>query len=246
MFRVRRAIAFAALLALGGLIIMTPPREMAGSNGQVAVALRLLLLPLVATVVGFARGRYWSRWVALAAALAVLPWATVLVLTPGVGGFRARAAIALIASLLLLSSLLGRRMFDRYEGSARHVDWSGRRMSLVRWSIVFNLASLLNLYLFVAAYRYRVEWHIVIPALVLGGLILSLLLLAHQKTVGILAVALSGLLFLPSGAYFVGKEATYSGEAALFAVLFLPGILAAGATLLAYGGPMYQYFRDAA
>jgi len=182
----------------------------------------------------------------LAAALAVLPWATVLVLTPGVGGFRARAAIALIASLLLLSSLLGRRMFDRYEGSARHMHWSGRRMSLVRWSIVFNLASLLNLYLFVAAYRYRVEWHIVIPALVLGGLILSLLLLAHQKTVGILAVALSGLLFLPAGAYFVGKEATYSGEAALFALLFLPGILAAGATLLAYGGPMYQYFRDAA
>jgi hypothetical protein len=246
MFWVRKTIVFVALLYLGALIVMTPSRDGVEANGQAGVAVRLLLLPLVVTVVGFARGRYWSRWVVLAVALAVLPWATVLVLSSGDGGFRTRAAIALIASLLLLLSLLGRGMYDRYEGNARQVDWSGRRMSLVRWTIVFNLASLLNLYLFIAAYRYRVEWHAVIPGLVLGGLIFGLWLLARQKTVGILVVGLSGLLFLPAGAYFVWKEATYLGEATLFAALFLPGILAAGTTLLTFGGPMYRYFRDAA
>ena len=246
MFGVRKAIVLTALLALGGLIVMTPSRGMAESNGQLGIAVRPLLLPLAVTMVGVVRGRYWSRWVALAAALAVLPWATILVLTPGDPGFTTRAAIALVASLLLLLSLLGRPMFDRYEGSARHVDWSGHRMSLVRWTIVFNLASLLNLYLFIAGYRYRVEWHIVIPAMVLVGLTFGLLLLQRQKTVGLLVVALSGLLFLPAGGYFVWKEATYAGEATLFAVLFLPGILAAGATLLAFAGPMYRYFRDAA
>lgn len=244
--RVRKTLALVALLALGTLIVMTPSRNGVESNGQVGVAVRVLLLPLAVTVVGLARGQYWSRWVALAIALAVLPWATVLALTSGEGDFRTRAAIALIASLLLLLSLLGRSMYDRYEGTARQVDWSGRRMSLVRWTIVFNLASLLNLYLFISVYRYRVEWHAVIPALVLGGLILGLWLLARQKTVGILVVGLSGLLFLPAGAYFVWKEATYPGESILFAALFLPGILAAGTTVLAFGGSMYRYFRDAA
>jgi hypothetical protein len=246
MLRVRRAIVLVALLALGGLLVMTPSREVAVSNGQFGIAVRLLLVPLLATAAGFVRGRYWSRWMALATALAVLPWATVLVLTPAAGGVRIRAAVALIASLLLLLGLLGRSMFDRYEGTARQLNWSGRHMSLVRWTIVFNLASLLNLYLFVTAYRYRVEWHILIPAFVLGGLLLGLLLLARQKTVGLLLVALSGLLFLPSGAYFVWKEATYAGEAALFTVLFLPGVLATASTLLAFGGPMYHYLRDSA
>jgi hypothetical protein len=172
MLGIRRAIALVALLAFGGLILWTPAPDLARS-AEAGLALRVLLLPLAVTVIGIARGWYWSRWIALAAALAVLPWATVLVLTPAGPGFRSRAAVALFASLLLLGSLLGRLMFSRYEGSGRHGDWTGARMALVRWSLIFNLASLLNLYLFVAVYRYRVQWHMVIPAVVLLSLLVG-------------------------------------------------------------------------
>jgi hypothetical protein len=232
MFELRRTIAVLALLSLAGLIVWTPSAD------------RLLLLPLLVTTIGIARGQYWSRWMALAIALAVLPWATVVMLTEGLR-LTTGAAIAFFASLLLLGSLLGRLMLQRYEGSAPGVDWTSSRMALVRWTLIFNLASLLNLYPFVAEYRYRVEWHIVIPALTLLGLLAGLWLLARQKTAGLLIVALCGLLFLPAGGYFIGQEATYRGEAVLFATLFLPGILAAGATLSVFAGDMYRYFRNA-
>lgn len=151
--------------------------------------------------------------------------------------------MAVGASLVLLLSLSGRGMYERYEGGSKSVDWSGPRMTLVRWTIICNLASVLAFYLFVVAYDYRIEWHILIPASLLLGLILGVLLLARQKTLGVLLIAICCGCFVPAGGYFVWKEASYAGEAILFGAVFLPSVFTGWASLFAFGKPMWRYLR---
>jgi len=243
--RLRTGIAVAALAALAALIVWARPTGSPVGNDRFIAAMWVLLAPLLATIVGLVRGVYWSRWLAIAAGLAVFPWAAAFALTPGPGIPVARATVALVASLLLITALLGPSMFDRFEGRAHGTDWGGRRMTLVRWTIICNLASILALYLFVAVYQARVAWHFLIPATLLAGLVFGILALAHGRTVGLLGVALCCVLFVPAGGYFVSQEARYGGEAILFIVVFAPGILTGWASLFAFGGPIRDYIRGA-
>jgi hypothetical protein len=178
-------------------------------------------------MIGLALEKFWARWLALAGAVAVLPWAIVLTFGLPGGAPLMQQIIALVASLVLLMSLPGRAMFERYEGKAK-MDWSGPRMGLVRWTIILNIASALGLSLFVALYRYTIEWHVAIPAVLLLGLVVGVLLLGFQKTIGLLLVAVSCVLFVPAGTYFVWKEASYTGEVYLFAASFLPACSRSG------------------
>lgn len=239
--RARQTIAILALLSLGGLIV-TLERGSYGVDPRLVLATRLLLAPLGLTVIGLVMEKVWSRWLALAGAIAVLPWAVVLTFGMPRGAPLVQQTIALVASLLLLVSLPGRAMFERYEGNAA-TDWSGPGMGLVRWTIILNMASALGLVLFVVVYRYAIEWHVAIPAVLLGGLAVGVLLLARQMTAGLLLVAVSCILFVPAGAFFVWKEASHTGEIYLFAAAFLPGIIAGWACLVAFGGPMWRALR---
>ena len=165
MVLVRKVAAILALTALGGVLV-TLVRGSYGVNPRLVVVTRVLLLPLVLTMIGLALEKAWSRW--LAGAGAVLPWAVVLTFGLPSGTPLLQQTIALIASLLLLVNLPGRAMFERYEGRAK-MDWSGPRMGLVRWTIILNLASVLGLFLFVSLYRYAIEWHAAIPVVLLFG-----------------------------------------------------------------------------
>jgi hypothetical protein len=241
MVLIRQIVAIVALAALGGLIV-TLERGSYGVNPRLVVFTRVLLLPLVLTMIGLALHKVWSRWLALAGAVAVLPWAIVLTFGLPGGAPLMQQTVALVASLLLLVSLSGRSMFERFEGTA-NMDWGGPRMGLVRWTIILNMASVLGLLLFVALYRYAIEWHVAIPAVLLSGLLVGVLLLGFQKTGGLLLVAASCLLFVPAGTYFVWTEASYTGEVYLFAASFLPGVLAGWACLFAFGKPIWSALR---
>jgi hypothetical protein len=234
----RQTSAILALISLAGLIL-TFERGPYGVDPRLVVAIRLLLLPLGLTIIGLALEKFWSRWLGLAGALAVLPWACVLTFGLPRGAPLLQQTIALVASLVLLVSLSGRAMFERYEGKAGR-DWNAPRMGLVRWTIILNLASVLGLFLFVVVYRYAIGWHVAIPAVLLAGLLLGVLLLAKQKTVGLLLVVLSCVLFVPAGTFFVWQEASYTGEIYLFAVAFLPGIIAGWVCLFAFGRPVWR------
>jgi hypothetical protein len=240
-YRARQTIAILALLSLGGLIV-TLERGSYGVDPRLVVATRLLLIPLGLAIIGLALEKIWGRWLALAGSIAVLPWAVVLTFGLPTGAPLTQQTIALAASLALLVSVSGRAMFKRYEGKAA-MDWSGPRMGLVRWTIILNMASSLGLFLFVVVYRYAVGWHIAIPAGLLAGLVAGVLLLARQKTVGLLLVALSCILFVPAGTCFVWKEASDTGEIYLFAAAFLPGIIAGWACLFTFGKPMWLAVR---
>jgi hypothetical protein len=217
MFRTRKAIALTALLMLGGLIVTANPRGPGGTYERAVVAMWVLLAPLAITILGLARNRPWGRWMAVAAGIAVLPWAT---------------------------ALTCKVMFDGYEGRAKNVDWSGRRMSLVRWTIICNVVSALGLYLFVGAYDHSIKWHLTVMAALLLGLIVGVLFLAHQRTIGLLLVALCCFCFVPVGVDFVWTETTDAGEVILFAAIFAPGILTGWASLFVFAKPLWAVLRD--
>ncbi|MEJ2310902.1 MAG: hypothetical protein P8Y11_00820 [Gemmatimonadales bacterium] len=244
MFTVRKWLGLAALTTLGGLIITSSPSG-PGGDDRVLTALWLLLVPLAITIGGLAGEAYWSRWLALAAGVAVLPWGTALTVTPTYGHPALPRLLLLAASLLLLLSLTGRSMFAHYEGRAGNTAWSGRLMGLVRWTIICNIASVLSLYLFVVAYDYELAWQFAILASLFGGLVAGVLLLARGRTVGILIVGLCSACFVPVGGLFVWREATYAGEALLFAAIFLPGVLTAWISLVAFGKPIWRFLAAA-
>ena len=114
-------------------------------------------------------------------------------------------------------------------------------MKSMRSVVTAGQASVLSLYLFVVAYDYELAWQFAILASLLGGLVAGVLLLANGRTVGILLVALCSACFVPVGGLFVWQEATYVGEAVLFAAIFLPGVLTAWASLVAFGRPMWRF-----
>ena len=237
-FHIRQAVATFALITLGYLLITTPTGELQSTLGYEQLGLKLLLLPLACSVIGLFKGAYWSRWLALSAGIAVFPWAFVLTfLGEGVVPV-VRPAIALISSSLLLCSLPGKVMFERYEGRFSVLKWQGLRMGLIRWAIICNGASILSLYLFVSAYQYRVAWHLFAMLSLLVSLMIGTLLLSQQIVMGLVVVALCCISFGPAGLYFIAREATYTGEAVLFIAIFSPGILTGLAVLLAFWNPI--------
>jgi len=232
MARLRATAAIAALLVFGAIIVTTMPSRSVGSNGFVG-AMWLLLGPLAFATLEVVRGRPWGRWLALGAAVAVLPWAIVLTSTPFIPSVLPIAALA--ASLTLLGALTGRTAADRYEGQDR--------TPLISWTIICNIASILVLYLFIGAYDYAVDWHVGVTGGLLVGLLWGVTRLAGGKTIGILVVGLCCALLIPAGAYFVAREAAYVGEALLLGSVFLPGVLTAAGCLFMFGGSIWQILR---
>ena len=241
MIRVRTAMAALALLVLGVLVVTAEPTGPPIGRDRLTVALWSLLPVLAVTLIGLLRRAYWSRWLALGGAIAILPWATALTVAPGPGMSVWRQSLALAAALALLLSLPGSAMTERFEGGTIGRDRRDRRFTLVRWAVICNIASVLALYLFATVYKYQVSGYAVITAVLMLGLLVGVLMLAHGRTVGLLAVAACCLLLVPSGAFFVWSEARYPGEAILFVLLFLPGVLTGLASLIAFWRPMRKY-----
>ena len=244
MFYVRKWIGLAALATLGGLIVTSSPSG-PGGDDRLLAAMWLLLGPLAVTMAGLWQQAFWSRWLALAAGLAVLPWAVALAAAPPFGSPVLPRLLLLSASVALMFALTGRSMFRQYEGRTLGTLWSGPRMALVRWTIICNVASILALYLFVTAYDYHIAWHFALLASLMVGLLIGVLLLAQGRTVGILLVAACSFCFLPVGSHFVLQEASYPAEVLLFGAIFLPGIATACASLAAFGRPIWRFLVNA-
>ncbi|MBT8462268.1 MAG: hypothetical protein KJO44_07055 [Gemmatimonadetes bacterium] len=245
MTRLRSVIAVAALVALGALALRFAPRSGVGPPGseRLGIAILLLLLPLAWATVGLVLRRAAGRWIGLAVGIAVMPWATAFVVGPTYGAPTWPAWVALAASLTLLLSLTGRRMFEAHEGRL-DVDWSGPRMGILRWTIIFNAASALALYLFVMAYDADFGGFVTVGIWLLLGLLLGVWLLAHQKTFGLLILAACCVAFIPLGTVFLRREAGSPEEAWLLVAVFLPGVLMGWASLVAFGRPMLRFLRS--
>ena len=244
MIRLRSSLAVFALAILGGLALILAPRAGNGPPGseRLGITIILLLLPLAWALVGLLLRRPAGRWLGLAVGIAVLPWATAFALGPSYGAPTWPGWVALGASLTLLVMLTGRSMFEAHEGRMG-VDWSGFRMGLLRWTLIFNAASAFALYLFVMAYDPDLGGFVVVGAWLLLGLVLAVWLLAHQSTFGLLILAACCIAFVPLGIFFLGREAHSPAEAWLLVAVFLPGVFMGWASLIAFGRPMLRFLR---
>ncbi len=241
-FRIRKYIGLAALACLAGLIV-TSNWSAGPADARLERAVAPLLAPLAVTISGLWREAYWSRWLALAAGVGLLPWAAALAVTPTIG-HSVLPWTLVAAAVTLVGALTGRKMCRRYEGRFGGVTWSGPRMTLISWTIICNVASALSLYLFVVAYDHSLAWHLIALAWLLACLVAGAWLLARGRTAGLLVVALASLCLVPVGAHFVWQEATLMGEAVLFALLFLPGILTSWACLMLFSGPIWRILKS--
>lgn len=241
----RTALAVIALAVLGALAITLSPRgdSVPPGSERLGIALLLLLLPLAWAAVGLLLHRSAGRWLGLAVGIAVLPWAAAFLLGPSYGAPRWPQWVALAASVTLLVTLTGQSMFSAYEGR-QEVDWSGLRMGLLRWTIIFNAASAFALYLFVMAYDADTGGFMLVGAWLLLGLVLGVWLLAHQKTFGLLILAAACIAFIPVGTLFLQREAHRPEEAWLLVAIFLPGVLLGWASLVAFGRPMLRFLSS--
>lgn len=244
LIRLRIALAAIALAGLGALALHLAPRAEHGPPGseRLGVAVLLLLLPLVWALVALVLRRPAGRWLGLAIGIAVLPWATAFTLGPSYGAPVWPGRLALAASLILVVTLTGRRMLEACEGR-QAIDWSGFRMGLLRWTLIFNTASAFSLFLFVMAYHADFGSFVVVGAWLLLGLVSGVWLLAHQKTVGLLVLAACCVAFLPLGVLFLSRESHSPAEARLLVALFTPGVLLGWTSLIAFARPMIRFLR---
>ncbi len=203
----------------------------------------LLLAPIVLAMAGLLTARTWSRWLGLAAAMTVLPWAAVLLGDGRAPGAGPGASAALAAALITVAALAGRPMIEAGEGRMTGIDWRGPRMRWLRWAIIGNLVSALTLYLFVVAYAFQPAWQIVLLATPMAGLLAGVLLLVRQKTAGLLLVWLCCVLILPAGAIFVVSAASDAPDAILFVLTLLPGLVTGWATAFVFGRPVYSFLK---
>lgn len=242
---VRAALAIIALAGLGALALVLAPGAADGPPGgeRLGVAVLLLLLPLAWALVGLVLRRPAGRWLGLAVGIAVLPWAAAFSFGPTYGAAMWPGWLALAASITLLVTLTGRTMFEAHEGRTG-VDWSGFRMGLLRWTIIFNAASAFALYLFVMAYDADLEGFVAVGVWLLLGLLLGVWLLAHQRTIGLLILAVCCVAFLPLGVMFLQREAHSPEEAWLLVAVFLPGVLMGWASLIAFGRPILRFLQS--
>jgi hypothetical protein len=243
MIKLRQWMAVAALTMLAVLIVTASRSGIAGNTDRLVLALRVLLVPLVITMGGVLASRAWGRWAALAAGLAVLPWSTAFVLTADPMIPLTPPVLALTASLALLGSLSGRAMVDHFEGETHLMALPSPLGRVVRWTVIGNVAAAIVLYFFVAAYEYRVSWRMAIPGLLLLGLVVGVLLLARGRTLGLVLVGGSCVLFVPAGGYFVWTEAASIAEAMLFIVAVLPGVVMGWVSVVVFGKPLWRFAR---
>jgi len=211
MRRARTLLALIALALLGGIVVSYQPSGLPIGREASTLAVKTLLVPLALAAVGLLRRTGWGRVIGLSVALAVLPWAIVLTLTPSLGVPVTRQAVALAGSALLLFALARRDEVEAIGAAPR-----SRHQAWIRWCLVLNFAAILHLYVFVIAYRFGASWQLMILGSLLAALLLGVGFLARQKTIGLLMLAASALLLIPGAALFVSAEARSPEEAVLF------------------------------
>jgi hypothetical protein len=224
LFRVRQAVAgllmaaSAVWLGSGLLGWWHPDHELKGLWAVFAV--------VVVGTVGFAQGAWWGRMVPFAWSASV-SLVTVMAVVSGAD----LAGWFLAGGLLLMGCVAGRQMFERYEGQApAPLDWRQPGMGLVRIALVANLHAFLVAVTIVPMLRFTqsciFEGFDTSPLMAVclamtAILLVGVVLLARQRTAGLLLVAVSAV-----GLPLVLLTRRSHGESPLIlALLLAPGIL---------------------
>jgi len=245
----RKVVAVALMAGSAGRLVALISGSRFGTDeaGLVAVA-----VVLVVGTVALAIGAWWARLLALA-------WGGSAAIMAGVALASDVPSMLpyLVGALVLLGCLAGKAMFDRYEGTAPPpIDWTQPGMGVVRAAVVTNLCGFLGgvafapaLFAFQSGRGYLHQpTHSPDPTALLAiGLTLAatmlvgVVLLAKQRTAGLLVVVLAAV-GLPL-ALISNPGALDGGAAPVFAGLFGPGILCGWIALGRYLPRMIRFLR---
>jgi hypothetical protein len=211
----------------------------------------LLALALAATL-GLARRWWWARMLGTSLAISVLFPAVQSSLE---WGARFDSLVQMAWAGAVLASLRGRAFLSLYEGQrAAGVDWSARGMWAVWWAIVLNGATLVEVStLLIGAWQEasgcfgRLAWidhypPAYWPAVALAGLLLvGLMLLARQRTAGLLLTAVVSVAF-PVVLLLYLRSVPHQQPASIV-VPAVPGLLAAWLSIGFWVKPMFRLLR---
>jgi hypothetical protein len=237
----RTGLAILALGVVAAVFLTVDPVAAVYPDRPLVWALWAFVIPVVLTVFGLLRRSYQARWAGIAIGLAVLPMATAFTLDMTAPRGDVRAPVTLVASAVLIAALMGRSMFQAFEGRATTLAWSGPRMGLVRWAVIANIASAFGLF-FISVGSQMIS----LPATLLASVFLAVVvagvsLLARQKTAGLLLLAGGCMGLVPVGGYLLVREPSPLGAFLVLGGVFGPGILLALAVLLVYAKPLVRH-----
>lgn len=200
---------------------------------------------LLAAAVGLVRHRWWARWLGLAVGLAasiLAGWLSVFVTT---APRYPKGSLVLLTGPLLLMSLSGRRLVEKFDIPA---GWSDdARGRLVRWTVIANLSGLGALLfenmLFVReVLSPRFTGQVVLSLAAFVGLLAGAVLLARQKTAGLLVLAVGTALLMVSLGQLLVTMPNIPGMVLASAVA--PGVLLAIVAVAVHAGPIVRFLRE--
>jgi hypothetical protein len=210
-----------------------------------------LALTLAATL-GLARRSWWARMLSISLALDVL---LVAIRSSVNWGVRIDGLVQLGWAAAVLACLRGPAFLSLYEGQrTAGGDWNARGMRAVWWAIVLNGVPLVEVsIMLIDAWQQRsgclgrlpgIDHHAPTywPAVALAGMLLvGLMLLARQRTLGLLLTGVVSLAFpMVLLAYLRSFE---HGQPAQTLVLALPGLVAAWLSVGFWAKPMFRLLR---
>lgn len=243
----RKVVAVALMAGSAGSLVSLIWSSRFGAD---EVGLAAVAAVLAVGTVALAVGAWWARLLALAwsGSAAIM---TGMALAAGVPS----TLPYLVGALLLLGCLGGKAMFERYEGTAPPpIDWARPGMGVVRAAVVANLGSFLG-GIALAPMMFTFDHGgcclqpssrdprvlLAIGLSMAAVMLVGVVLLARQRTAGLLLVALAAA-GLPLA--LVSNPGALSGGGALvFAVLFGPGILCGWLALGRYLPRMIRFLR---
>jgi hypothetical protein len=209
---------------------------------------------VLAAIVGLARSWWWARMWTFSLAFAALAQVFINYLS-----FPSVRELSLVTgwAAALLVCLAGRRFRAHHEARTAGLDWEAPGMGVLWWAIVLNGATMVLLPLkLIAAWQISVGcfgphhgpidhqapayW----PSVLVAGLLLvGLLLLARQKTAGLLLTA-SASVALPLVLAQTLRESFSLFDARMELLPAVPGLLAAWLALGVWARPLWRLLRS--
>jgi hypothetical protein len=211
--------------------------------------LPLALLFALGTV-SLIRGWWWGRMLATALALySVLDAVDELAIAPSDW----QSLGAALAGLGLAACLLGRSMFERFEGRAPPpLSWREHGMGVVRWAVVASactlLAAVMNLQEAAEGLGLLGGEPVLRPVEMTSFVITAVFTITLSVGLGLLALQRTGGLLIVGGSVLVLsatmlRELVWGTMALRLAIVLAPGLLMAWTAIFVWGKPMSRFLR---
>jgi len=248
----RKIIALAAIpfLYVGGAVLyrsdfISPCAAWSTVTVDEIAVLATLFLMVTFAMYGLARDRPWGRWAGLGIGL-FTTWYTGTMLVKEWSSHTGWAVLTGVGALLLLS-LLGRTMYQHYDGQTmpQPKTWTDRiRLALIRWACIVGISFLP--FGVSSAFASHAQgwsvlsvWHTPVMIALIALFLAGVVLIVRMRTAGVILMALSGTAI----AWLFGPVSGYGGIAWFEVACRTGHTLVYFIPLVALSAPIFRILR---